>query len=938
MLAFQPCLEAKALADSQAHSAPVRRIAHPAALFQTAQVNRAPSHRLASAADPTDPYIIAEATALNNDPNKIFAFVRDNIAFQAYHGSVRGARGTLWSMGGNSLDKSSLLIALLGAAGISAQYVQGTITTAQEQTLIGSMFTAPSRVVGCIPPGTALADPVNDATLQTAISDHYWVESGPSNTPMDPSFAGAQVGTAYGTPTQTFTVANMPASLKQMVTITLNVETAGGEFGGAAVNAPVGGSPMLTQTFESALLVGMPVSIFNTVSGGTSGFAGFTTTTYTYTPYFLYGQGSTDIEQDPTNPGTEYTESMSLFGTTFVSGIFLVVTAPDINGNMQTYSHTIVDRVGFANRQANNLNATPPDVTTTPPVVLPGDIVTVNVLPGLQSSAAFANQQTRVQTEQTRLSNLEAAVQAIGDATSLTGPQTTTIESAITAQTDLEIALAELTTMTFASTADYVLGQMKSEYLTDAYYNSPRIIIGASTASGVFTLDLMKRDIDIVPSPGQNTSASFYFEENRGLVESSAEAKVLNEVLGQTSIDISDVFAALPPDGAVALIPSVNGLISMPALSADAVAYINVALNNNKAVIAPAQTPTINGTPVNMWLEVDMTTGETVSQSDTGYHEGAIEFIAALLTALKGRQTNFIGSVTGFGVTGYAFAAGVLSGVAAIASGAATSKGSVACIKGGSCSSSPLAPYVIQAFGDLNTAIQNLPSCCGSGEGKTLAGQLVGGLKFGVTQSENILLRALPADPDVFPFLSSDIIPGPSAVIPGNSPSVNLTLTQDQFFTQPYSGGDVPTVFIANIQNTGPATQTFNLTVTAPAGYSIIQSVASISVPAGQTGQVGICAVPTGSTAPPATLAASVTAAGNSGVTSSNTASVIPEGNVTACEVTNDALPTVKDVQLMVNEALGGASAANNLAGLGVVNVVDVQIVINSVIGNGCAQ
>ncbi|HUB78692.1 MAG TPA: hypothetical protein VMB03_07855, partial [Bryobacteraceae bacterium] len=805
-------------------------------------------------------------------------------------------------------------------------------------------------VVGCIPPGTALADPVNDATLQTAISDHYWVESGPSNTPMDPSFAGAQVGTAYGTPTQTFTVANMPASLKQMVTITLNVETSGYYYGISSVNLPLGGSPVLSQTFESALLVGMPVSVANTVSGGLEGggfLGGLSTTVYTYTPYFLLGQGSTDIEQDPiafsTLPTTTYQESLTDFSGTFVSGIFLVVTAPDINGDMQTYSHTIVDRIGFANRQANlnnpgNLTPTIPDTTTDPPVVLPGDIVTVNVLPGLQSSAAFANQQTRVQTEQTRLSNLEAAVQAIGDATSLTGPQTTTIESAITAQTDLEIALAELTTMTFASTADYVLGQMKSEYLTDAYYNSPRIIIGASTASGVFTLDLMKRDIDIVPSPGQNTSASFYFEENRGLVESSAEAKVLNEVLGQTSIDISDVFAALPPDGAVALIPSVNGLISMPALSADAVAYINVALNNNKAVIAPAQTPTINGTPVNMWLEVDMTTGETVSQSDTGYHEGAIEFIAALLTALKGRQTNFIGSVTGFGVTGYAFAAGVLSGVAAIASGAATSKGSVACIKGGSCSSSPLAPYVIQAFGDLNTAIQNLPSCCGSGEGKTLAGQLVGGLKFGVTQSENILLRALPADPDVFPFLSSDIIPGPSAVIPGNSPSVNLTLTQDQFFTQPYSGGDVPTVFIANIQNTGPATQTFNLTVTAPAGYSIIQSVASISVPAGQTGQVGICAVPTGSTAPPATLAASVTAAGNSGVTSSNTASVIPEGNVTACEVTNDALPTVKDVQLMVNEALGGASAANNLAGLGVVNVVDVQIVINSVIGNGCAQ
>ena len=67
-----------------------------------------------SPADPTDPYIVAEATTLNNDPNVIFAFVRDQVANQVYSGSLRGARGTLWSMGGNSLDKASLLIALLG--------------------------------------------------------------------------------------------------------------------------------------------------------------------------------------------------------------------------------------------------------------------------------------------------------------------------------------------------------------------------------------------------------------------------------------------------------------------------------------------------------------------------------------------------------------------------------------------------------------------------------------------------------------------------------------------------------------------------------------------------------------------------------------------------------------------------------------------------------
>jgi hypothetical protein len=48
-----------------------------------------------SADDPTDPYIINQAAALNNNPQQMFAFVRDQIAYQAYPGSLRGTRGTL---------------------------------------------------------------------------------------------------------------------------------------------------------------------------------------------------------------------------------------------------------------------------------------------------------------------------------------------------------------------------------------------------------------------------------------------------------------------------------------------------------------------------------------------------------------------------------------------------------------------------------------------------------------------------------------------------------------------------------------------------------------------------------------------------------------------------------------------------------------------------
>ncbi len=44
----------------------------------------------------------------------------------------------------------------------------------------------------------------------------------------------------------------------------------------------------------------------------------------------------------------------------------------------------------------------------------------------------------------------------------------------------------------------------------------------------------------------------------------------------------------------------------------------------------------------------------------------------------------------------------------------------------------------------------------------------------------------------------------------------------------------------------------------------------------------------------------------------------------------------VLDVQLETNEAVGAAPAVNYLDGDGAVNVVDIQIVINAVLGRGC--
>ena len=85
------------------------------------------------------------------DPQRIFAFLRDQVGYESYVGSLRGARGTLWSAAGNALDEASLGVALLRSSGIPARYARGTLADDQAKELILSMFPPVTRAVGGLP-------------------------------------------------------------------------------------------------------------------------------------------------------------------------------------------------------------------------------------------------------------------------------------------------------------------------------------------------------------------------------------------------------------------------------------------------------------------------------------------------------------------------------------------------------------------------------------------------------------------------------------------------------------------------------------------------------------------------------------------------------------------------------------------------------------------
>jgi len=73
------------------------------------------------------PEIEALARGLENDPKLIFEYVHNHVEYVPTFGSVNGATGTLLDGRGNDWDQVSLFIALMRAAGYTANYVAGVV-------------------------------------------------------------------------------------------------------------------------------------------------------------------------------------------------------------------------------------------------------------------------------------------------------------------------------------------------------------------------------------------------------------------------------------------------------------------------------------------------------------------------------------------------------------------------------------------------------------------------------------------------------------------------------------------------------------------------------------------------------------------------------------------------------------------------------------------
>jgi large repetitive protein len=576
-----------------------------------------------------------------------FAFVRDQVGYEAYEGSLRGARGTLWSQAGNSLDQASLLIALLRGQGIAAQYARGTLSDTDAQALIASLFdpVVVANAVGYVPERFPRADPVHDPTLLAEVRGHWWVEL-TNGAALDPSFKDSVVGTVRGKKTANYF--EVPEELRHKVVVRLKAEFHN-------MLSQYTEQMPLEVTFSTPEVYGKPLTLGHFIGAyqPPSMFIGYQT--YTYSPYLMVDDNDDSLDNDELIRGTDYQEFFSgsfPIANMTLTRVTLEFEVRDPGKEPTLHSRDLLDRVGYAARHGL---AQPGPVDTTKPALTEYDLAAVLIMPGLLDWRGIEPLQDdfkRLSTESESLAP-QAEILSQRDPTTLTAEENEVVAHYARLTQSIQKLGMAVTVGMFLHDSDYYLQMMRRSHLTAAYYDSPRLILttsrlrfGSEPGEARLTvgLDLRRNRLRAIPYPGQNAFSGLFCSLAKSFADSKLEQETAKLALGGPAPENRMVPSAGAVWEAVAAQKVPVVLLTREAevltrlqgldLSAEAKARITEALSQGKVVNLPAHAVEVDGVLAIAWYEIDLTTGEVASVTEDGGHQEAIEFI--LITVLIG--------------------------------------------------------------------------------------------------------------------------------------------------------------------------------------------------------------------------------------------------------------------------------------------------------------
>ncbi|MFQ5773030.1 MAG: hypothetical protein ACE5GS_00785 [Kiloniellaceae bacterium] len=589
--------------------------------------------------------------ALGKDPARIFAFVRDRIAYEVYTGYLRGPRGTLLALAGNSVDQAALLGSLLEHAGQRVQYVRAELTESAAKTLVDSMWAerpraAPARTVDEPSPEVAAAletlrvgverdynlilghlkraghrpgpeAATSLASLVEEARDHYWVQWWKDGAwvDLDPTFDEASLGERFARADETFE--SFPEGLFHRVEIRIRLE----EYTGNSRSERV----ILEYKTKAADLSGADLVLSyvrENWKGPARGLKGAIAAAIEDTgrvkPVLLLDKqdwiaGEPFRQRPPARRGLGgIKDILSGAGTrdpvpiATAASIEFDFLYPD--GRREAVVRALFDRIGKSKRASGNA------------------LTAEEVRAHIGSDGAFDVSKALYDLFFTtgRLDGAHAADIASGSSPKKGGAA------------GLREGLRNLT-IGFAATSDALLGRLRMRDGVKAlvYPDSPRVFVAEVVKNEktlTLTLDL-RRDRARVLALGSRPDHAFSVRVARGVVEGTLERAVVEFVTARgradgpgPSVSTSSLLERARDEGVPTMLFGPGGPDAGAGIGGDALVRVREDLAGGFFVVGPDRTIALGAAPRYAWWRIDPRTGETTAVTDEGLHANGAEY------------------------------------------------------------------------------------------------------------------------------------------------------------------------------------------------------------------------------------------------------------------------------------------------------------------------
>lgn len=598
------------------------------------------------------------AAALGNDPTRIFTYVRDEVAYEAYTGCLRGPRGTLLATAGNSVDRASLLASMLEHAGQKVRYARGTMPDIQARELVTSMWAdrphpTPPKDDGVSPPALkALADRVTagvkrdyalirdqlksanvkiprdaapsvDALVREA-QNHFWVQwfNNGKWLDLDPSFGDASPGRTYAPVAETF--AALPEALFHRVEIRIRLEEYTGEQPASRVT--------LTYMAKAAELSGVDLMLSHQPEAWTGpatslqdAMAAVFQDTGRVKAVLIVGEQSVMGEPFRQRPpsGAGIGSIGDLLGGAGTRHAVPVATAESIefvfsgpDGRKETVVREVFDVVGPARRRL------------------------LRTLSAAEVSDRLSERSAIDVT--TRICSLLLTTGRIAETHVLGIPPQGPADA-----TDVRTAMRRMSLM-FNVTSDGLTAELgeSNQARVNFYFDSPRVTILdlSRTPSGDYRLALdLRRNTPRAVALEPQAQTVFFNRIGRGVVDGTLERALTDYAIAlapqgvahlQMPMSTSALFELAAAQGvSVTALPAARSRLAAD-IPEDALARLDAETAAGYMAVAPERAVMVDGVPRYGWWRVDPRSGETTAVTDDGLH--ASEFFLVVIKRADG--------------------------------------------------------------------------------------------------------------------------------------------------------------------------------------------------------------------------------------------------------------------------------------------------------------